>query len=266
MTRDVAFNTANFAYRQAFYSSEEDWGIACRTSRLYFSPIETFRERMDEMLAEIQDLGFSQLELWHFHLNQKWWIPEHVEVLQSLLKERKMSVFAYCGGFGDTEEEFLKTCELMQQLGISILAGATPLLFKNRPFLVEQLRKYGLVFAYENHPEKTPQEVLDKIGDTDTDVIGTTIDTGWYGTQQYPADQAIRELKDRLVHIHLKDVCKVGTHETCGYQEGVVDLQACVEALKEIGYTGKISVEHEPHAYKPNEDIRRSRVLLEGWL
>lgn len=266
MNRELAFNTANYAYRQAFYASEEDWGIACRTSRLYFSPIETFRERMDDLLAEIDGLGFKKLELWHFHLNQKWWTEEHVTLLRDLLAARGMSVFAYCGGFGDTEEEFIRTCELMKRLNIKILAGATPLLFNNRAFLVEKLREYDLILAYENHPEKTPQDVLNKIGESDADVIGTTIDTGWFGTQNYPAGQAIRELRDRLVHIHLKNVAQVGTHETCAYQGGVVDIADCIQALKDIGYQGEISLEHEPHTHNPNEDISRSKTYAEELL
>ena len=62
---------------------------------------------------------------------------------------------------------------------------------------------------YENHPEKSPQEVLALIGDAD-DVLGAAIDTGWWATQGYDPVQAIRDLRERLFHVHLKDVEAAG--------------------------------------------------------
>ena len=73
---------------------------------------------------------------------------------------------------------------------------------------------------YENHPEQSPQEVLALIGDAD-DVLGAAVDTGWWATQGYDPVQAIRDLRERLFHVHLKDVEAPGTHITCMHGEGV---------------------------------------------
>lgn len=78
--------------------------------------------------------------------------------------------------------------------------------------------------------------------------------------------QAVSELSDVLVHVHLKDVRAVGAHETCRYGEGVVPLEACVRELKRLGYTGGLSVEHEPESFDPSDDLRASLDLLKGWL
>ncbi|MCA1553598.1 MAG: sugar phosphate isomerase/epimerase, partial [Chloroflexi bacterium] len=118
----------------------------------------------------------------------------------------------------------------------------------------------------ENHPEKTPDALLRKMGEDDEDVIGATVDTGWFGTQSYDAARAIEELGERLVLAHLKDVREVGTHHTCRYGDGIVPLRACVETLQRIGYTGAISVEHEPETSDPTEDIKASYAMLREWL
>jgi sugar phosphate isomerase/epimerase len=39
-----------------------------------------------------------------------------------------------------------------------------------------------------------------------------------------------------------------------------------VKTLVELGYTGGISIEHEPEHYNPNEDVAASLVLVKEWL
>jgi L-ribulose-5-phosphate 3-epimerase len=131
---------------------------------------------------------------------------------------------------------------------------------------VALLREYGLHLALENHPEKNPVELLAKLGSGDDDLFGVAVDTGWFGTQGYDAAQAIHELGPRVFHVHLKDVRAAGAHQTCRFGQGIVPLEACVQALHTIGYTGTISVEHEPETFDPTEDCVASAALLRTWL
>src|SRR5262249_50311724 len=124
----------------------------------------------------------------------------------------------------------------------------------------------------ENHPEeRTPADVLARIASAAdagyAGVFGTTVDTGWWGTHGYDAAQAIEELGEHVLHVHLKDVLAVGEpHETCRWGDGVVPLEACVRTLQRLGYEGAIAVEHEPETYDPTEDVRAMRAELEAWL
>jgi sugar phosphate isomerase/epimerase len=93
------------------------------------------------------------------------------------------------------------------------------------------------------------------------------VDTGWWGTHGFDAADAIEELGDHVLHVHLKDVLAEGEpHETCRWGEGVVPVEECVRALQRIGYAGAIAVEHEPEDHDPSEKCRSMRVQLEGWL
>lgn len=260
-----AFNTANFAYRQAGYPGVNDWGLACRTTRLHFSPLETYRERISELLDTVRALGYRDLELWHFHLHQRWATDEHLNILKEELAQRDMRVLAYCGGVGDDLAEVQRGLEIMQALDIPIFAGGGGMWVQDPGEVVRLYRAAGKRLAYENHPEKTPQELLDRVKG-DEDVLGVTVDTGWFGTQNYPAERAVREVAPRLMHVHLKNVREAGQHRTCGFTGGVVDVQAVVQALRDIGYTGVISVEHEPEDHAPDEEIRQAGELLDGWL
>ncbi|PYE54597.1 sugar phosphate isomerase/epimerase family protein [Deinococcus yavapaiensis] len=257
----ISFNTANFAFRQVGYKATGDWGQACRTSREHYSDVETFEKRFDEMLGEVDAFGFKAVELWHFHLHQKWWTDRHVEIALSVARRRGMKFVAYCGGFGDDLPEFERTLGLVNALGIDVLAGASKVFFEKRASFVERLRHHEVRFAYENHPEKTPAEHLQKIGG-DEDVVGATVDTGWYGSQNYPADRALLELRSRLMHVHLKDVSEIGKHDTCGFEKGVVPIRACIETLRGFGFEGYVSVEHEPDQFDPTPDLHDARAFV----
>jgi sugar phosphate isomerase/epimerase len=123
------------------------------------------------------------------------------------------------------------------------------------------LREHGVRFALENHPEKTPQEVLDAIGDGG-DVLGAAVDTGWWATQGYDPVAAIEELSERLFHVHLKDVVEPGAHVTCTYGEGCARIADCVEALLRVGYSGPVSIEHEPYDRDPTADCVRMLAMV----
>jgi sugar phosphate isomerase/epimerase len=128
------------------------------------------------------------------------------------------------------------------------------------------LRERGVRLGIENHPERSPREVLAKIR-RDEDVLGATVDTGWWGTQGYDAARAIEELGDHVFHVHLKDVLALGEpHETCRWGAGIVPIEECVRVLQRIGYTGTITVEHEPEHEDPSDDTRAMREQLSEWL
>ncbi|HXF62225.1 MAG TPA: sugar phosphate isomerase/epimerase [Caldilineaceae bacterium] len=267
MNNTISCMSANFVARQLGYRMTGGWGQGDRATNDYFRPLETYEQRLDALLQEIVAMGFQAMDLWNAHLHQTWATDDHIAIAKALLQKHGLAVVSYAGGFGASVEEFTRTCRVATALGIPVLGGSTPLLQQERSALVDTLRRHGLKFGFENHPaEKTAQDVLRQIGEGDEDVIGATVDTGWFGTHGTDAVQALEELAPRLFHIHLKDVLAAGGHDTCRYGRGVVPVRACVEMLKRVGYTGAISVEHEPDHFDPTEDLVANRTMLMEWL
>ena len=253
--------TANFVAREVGYAMH-GWGHGDRATNDAFAPLETYEEQLDAILGEIRALRFDTVDVWGAHLGADWATDDHVEIARRLLDRHGLSVSTYATWVGPSNIE--RACDLALALGTDLIGAGFS---GDRDRLVAALRRRGVRLAIENHPdEKTPQDVLVKIGDA-TDVLGATVDTGWWGTQGYPAPRAIEELADRVFHVHLKDVLAVGDpHETCRWGEGVVDIEGCVRMLQRIGYGGAISVEHEPETFDPADDIRAMRDQLEAWL
>jgi sugar phosphate isomerase/epimerase len=243
-----------------------DWTHGDTATNDYFRPLETYAERFDAMLAEIQALGFEAIDVWLSHLNYTWASDDHLAAAVEALRRRGLSVASVGGWLGSTPAEFERSCQIALALGTRILGSSTSMLRKDRAFVLATLRRNGLRLGIENHPgEKTPADVLAQIG-ADTDVLGACVDTGWWGSQGYDAARAIEELGSHLVHIHLKDVRAPGAHETCRYGQGCVPVEGCVRALQHLAYAGGISIEHEPAHFDPTADIRANLLMLRGWL
>ncbi|MEO7912240.1 MAG: sugar phosphate isomerase/epimerase, partial [Roseiflexaceae bacterium] len=54
-------------------------------------------------------------------------------------------------------------------------------------------------------------------------------------------------------------------HETCALGDGVVDIPGVLKALKEIGYTGVVTIEHEPYDHDPTAACALSLKRAAAW-
>jgi len=264
----LSLMSANYVAQQVGYQMTEGWMQGQNAVEDWFRPLETYAERFGKLLADVQALGFDTLDVWLAHLSPVWGTPDHIAIARDLLAQHGLTVASLAGWFGGTTAEFEASCKLAQAVNTTVLGGGTSLHksgnAEERATMIGLLRDYGLKFGIENHPEKTPQDILDQIGDSG-DVIGTAVDTGWWATQGYDALAAMKALREHIVHVHLKDIRAAGAHETCRFGEGIVPLEACVQYLRASGYDGYYSIEHEPEHFDPTEDVRVSAALVKGW-
>jgi sugar phosphate isomerase/epimerase len=257
----ISFMSANYVARAAGYALTEGWAEGDRTTNDRFRPLETFRERFGGLLEDIRALGFDAVDLWTAHLNPAWATPEHIAIASELLAGWRVTSLA--GSFGSTPDEFEAACRLAVEVGAPVLGGNTSVDHGSRAAL---LAEHALRLGIENHPERTPDELLAKIGDGGNGTVGATVDTGWWATHGYDAARAIEELGELVFHVHLKDIRAPGAHDTCSWGEGCVPIEECVRVLRRIGYGGAISVEHEPERSDPSDECRAMGAQLRAWL
>jgi L-ribulose-5-phosphate 3-epimerase len=255
----IAFITANFVARETGWAMQ-GWGHGDRATTEAFSPIETFADRFGTLCADVAALGFDTIDVWGGHLGPHWATDDHLDAAREAVAANGLSVASY--QVYAAAKHLERACAIAEALGAAVLSGFVPVDDERLPGLLD---RHGLRFGLENHPEPTPQAMLEKIGDDPR--VGVCVDTGWFGTQGYDAARALEELGGRVLHVHLKDVLHRGEpHETCRWGKGVVDAEACVRALQRIGYAGAIAIEHEPETFDPSDEVRSMREQLEGWL
>ena len=263
----IALHSSSFVGQRCGYNPPHTWAQCVRALSRYYRPLETFPERFEALLLEVKALGYNSMDIWQpAILNWQWVKASHIEAARDLLERHEMAVTSLAGEFGKTRVEFHASCLLAANLGAPILSGMTDLLYSERAFIAATLKDFDLKLALENHPETSAQQMLDQIGDGADGRIGTAVDTGWYATRGYDVVKAIRELKGRILHVHLKDVLPGDKHVNCGYGKGIVPLEQCVQALVESGYSGDYSVENHALDHDPREELRASRQLVEQWL
>jgi sugar phosphate isomerase/epimerase len=260
-----SFMGANYVARELGYDGIDDWGRCDAATNAAFAPIETYEERLDAVLAPVRDAGFDRIDLWTAHLNWRWATSEHLELAAEALGRHGLEVVSMAGGFGDTTDDLAAACRVATAVGAPFLGGMGRALTDDPRAAAHVLREHGVRLGLENHPERNPDEVLAKLGH-EGDVVGVTVDTGWFATHGYDAAAAIRELDERVFHVHLKDVERPGEHVTCTHGTGCVDIDACVDALQAIGYGGPVSIEHEPFDHDPTAECVDMHAALRGHL
>lgn len=260
----LSFMGANFVARELGWSMPRGWGQGVDATHAWFAPVDTFEARFGALLDDVVDLGFDTFDLWCAQLEAEWASERHIDAARDAASARGIRFASYAGGpYGTTPAEFERVCALLSALEIPVLGGYSALGDSDPAATAALLEKWDLRYGRENHPEKTPAELLAKIATIPSDRVGVTIDTGWFATQGFDPAAAIRELGDAVEYIHLKDVLAAGAHDTCALGDGIVDIADCLTAVADIGYEGTLSIEHEPDEGDPRDAVLRGRVLVE---
>jgi inosose dehydratase len=99
-------------------------------------------------------------------------------------------------------------------------------------------------------------------------LIGACLDTGHlircaqepFNKKLDPAEQ-VRVMKDRNFGMHLKDHDNKQKRDVV-YGQGALDVAAVLKALKEVKFTGHISIEYEHNPKDPSADMKACVVVI----
>jgi sugar phosphate isomerase/epimerase len=248
-THRIAFNTANLVARFTEWRFElHNWG------KQHELTVARMNDReWAAICADIRQAGFEAAEVWVAHVDPS--IGEAgARQRRKIADEHGLSLI---GVAGEALPENFRVC---QWLEIDRLNGG---MWRCDVQSAESWARESRVhFNFENHPEKSADELRQKIAGG-SEWVGLCIDTGWLGTQGLSAEQTIAALGMSLVrHVHVKDVRSAGGHLTTPLGEGCVDLDAAIAALRKLGYDGWYSWEDEPEDRNPFDTAHRDRAWL----
>ncbi|MGH7857483.1 MAG: sugar phosphate isomerase/epimerase family protein [Candidatus Binatia bacterium] len=245
----IAFNSANLVGRVSGYRFKlADWMQQHqRTVR------GTDAEAFAAVCREIAETGFRAVELWQALADPSVMTEERAREWRAIMADHSLEPIAYGGYIGTGAER------VAPWLGIETINGG----FNLKPDEATELcRRHAVRCNFENHPQKTTDEILAPIGGGN-EWLGVCVDTGWLGTQGVDAPETIRKLGPLVRHVHVKDVKAAGRHDTCNLGEGVVDVAGCLRALRDVGYDGWLAWEDEPEDRNPLEAAAANLAWLE---
>ena len=274
----LSYITANLVARPVGFNMNKGWMQGENATQDLFRSAEHFADRFEDLIVGIKALGFTSIDLWAAHLHPSWATVRHLETARTLIAKHGVTITSYPCHWGTTVEDLRLIKRVMEVLGTDLISGFHGLLISDRTALVRELRALKLRLAFENHPETSSAEMLEKIGHGNEDVLGIAYDTGWAVTKNFDAVAAVPGLLPRLFHIHAKDVKPRRTgaptgyelidmgHETCALGDGVAGIEQVIRRAVAGGFTGPIGIEHEPEHYDPAAECRESLARVRTWL
>ncbi|MBM3729013.1 MAG: sugar phosphate isomerase/epimerase [Acidobacteria bacterium] len=230
----------------------------------------TFRKfsRADAIAALVR-LGVRQLSVKEFHLPY----ASSPDALQAGSKEFTQAGLNLASGgvivtYREDNSTLRRYFEYAKSCGFPMLiwmpnAGQLPLIEK----LVQE---FDIRVAIHNHgPEDknfpTPASVHDAIRQLDRR-IGLCLDVGHSARAGVDVPAAIKQFRDRLIDVHLKDLRTLSGHSDCEIGKGVLPIPSILRTLRSVRYQGNINLEFEADADAPESGLRASLAYVHGVL
>jgi sugar phosphate isomerase/epimerase len=237
--------TCSYFMRVYGYKRPENfnWADMCEKYRKEFGQTDFI-----EMASEIRSIGYDNLEIWEPNFSYFVYAEEQAQAMAAVLKKMGFKNLAYCiGGWIDKDApQVEKAYRIARALGAKTVTGALLLAGAEKilPEIERCGRMYGIHFGIENHPSplaESPEEIRRLCENYST--IGANIDTSMYNSG-YNLIAAANLLRDKLFHVHLKDIMKDGD-DCFPLGEGDIPLSGFIKLLKQWHYDGLLSVEDE---------------------
>nr|WP_319266314.1 sugar phosphate isomerase/epimerase family protein [uncultured Draconibacterium sp.] len=160
-----------------------------------------------------------------------------------------------------SKEDIDKYFDYAKRVGVNTIVGVPD--YELLPYVNEKVKETGLYFAIHLHgPDINVYPDADDVWEHTKDLdprIGMCLDIGHDTRNGKDPVADLKKYHSRVFDIHLKDVTgasKEGYSVEVG--RGIIDFPAFVNMLREVNYTGVISLEHERNMDDPFMGIAES--------
>jgi len=221
---------------------------------------------IDETLQNLQKMGVKYLSVKDF------WLPLDATVQEmEAFKEkcRSYGVEGYILGpiYMKSEAEVDRAFEYAERYGATMFIGVPN--YELLPYTIRKVRKTGIRVAIHTHgPDGAAfpdiRTIVEKVGDPSLG-IGCCMDIGHSVRMGMNVPEDIVAYKEWIYDIHIKDET-AASKEGWTYEmgRGIIDFKPVMQALKDINYTGVISLEFEKDSDNPTNGITESIGYLRG--
>jgi inosose dehydratase len=221
---------------------------------------------LEKSIAMMKKIGVYNLSVKEIHLplnsNQ-----QAIDAAMAKFRDAGINVYTVGVIYMKTKEAVNQAFAYAKMCGVPMIVGAPS--YDVLDHAEEKVKEYNIKLAIHNHgPEDAlypgPKDVYDRIKNKDKR-MGLCIDIGHATRAGVAVDKAVKEYRDRLFDLHIKDVslaAKDGKAIEIG--RGAIDFPALVKALQKINYKGVCSIEFEKDMNDPLVGIAESIGYFKG--
>ena len=221
---------------------------------------------LDKTLETMETLNLHYLCIKDFHLPLKSTDAE-IAAFHKKLADKGVAGYAVGPIYMKTEAEVNDAFAYAKRVGVKTIVGVPN--YEILPYVDKKVKEYGFNYAIHLHGpdiELFPdaEDVWSHTKDLDPR-IGMCLDIGHNLRNGKDPISDLKKYHSRVFDIHIKDVTD-NTHQ--GYSveigRGKIDFPAFVKMLREVGYTGVCSLEHEKNMKDPFMGIAESIGYFRG--
>jgi len=210
------------------------------------------------------DVHYLCIKDFHLPLNST---DEQIAAFHAKLKAKGVTGYGVGPIYMRSKEEIDKAFEYAKRVGVKLIVGVPN--YELLPYVDQKVKEYDFKYAIHLHGPDMPlypdaDDVWNHVKDLDPR-IGMCLDIGHDTRNGKDPVQDLKKYRSRVFDIHIKDVTaptKQGYSVEIG--RGIIDFPAFVRALREVGYTGKCSLEHERNMDDPFIGIAESIGYFRG--
>jgi inosose dehydratase len=228
--------------------------------------LSAFSPQLEIMAGHIAKLGLHWVEFahWHYEVTED---ADRISEVQALLARHDLRMEAYfLGEIKADAPQLRRTFEFARRNRVSVLVGQpTEEAF---PLLDALVKEFDIKIGVHNYG---PGHRFDRISDLVKAVnswdkrIGFCLDTGHAMRSGENPVEAVRVLGSRLHGVHLREHAAVRRDpqppETI-IGEGALDLESFCRTLRNVSFSGPISLEIYYNPKEPLEPLRKSLANL----
>ena len=210
------------------------------------------------------DVHYLCIKDFHLPLNST---DEQIAAFHAKLKAKGVTGYGVGPIYMRSKEEIDKAFEYAKRVGVKLIVGVPN--YELLPYVDQKVKEYDFKYAIHLHGPDMPlypdaDDVWNHVKDLDPR-IGMCLDIGHDTRNGKDPVEDLKKYRSRVFDIHIKDVTaptKQGYSVEIG--RGIIDFPAFVRALREVGYTGKCSLEHERNMNDPFIGIAESIGYFRG--
>jgi len=221
---------------------------------------------LEKTISMMKRVSVTNLSLKEFHLplNSN---AEKISEVKSKLKEAGINIYTVGVIYMKSKEAVDQAFQYAKNVGVDMIVGVPN--YELLEYSEEKVKEHNIKLAIHNHgPEDklypSPKDIYDRIKNMDAR-MGLCIDIGHALRAGTLPEKAIREYKDRLFDLHIKDVnSSAKDAKAIEIGRGAIDFAAVIESLRKVKFQGVCSIEFEKDMTDPLAGIAESVGFFKG--
>jgi sugar phosphate isomerase/epimerase len=215
---------------------------------------------IDTALATMQrvDVHYLCVKDFHLPLNST---AEQISAFHTKLKEKGVTAYAVGPIYIKTEAEVDRAFDYAKRVGVKLIVGIPD--YELLPYVNKKVKEFDMKYAIHIHgPDinifPDAEDVWNRVKDLDPR-MGICLDIGHDTRNGKDPVADLKKYHSRIFDMHLKDVTgptKQGYSVEVG--RGIIDYPSFVRMMREVGYSGMLSLEHERDMKNPFMGIAES--------